>query len=71
MIEAWPEKILEAQTIHTYSRGGIEYGRVPCGEKKDDWGADHKLATTAQLSRASFTFPGVKSSSSRNAVINY
>ncbi|HZV33936.1 MAG TPA: hypothetical protein VFB72_05100 [Verrucomicrobiae bacterium] len=33
MIEGWPEKIQEAQTIATYGIGASEFARVPYGQE--------------------------------------
>lgn len=40
MVEAWPERIQEAQQIHTYTIGGILYLRIPYGAENGGWAAD-------------------------------
>lgn len=42
MIEGWPEKIREAQTITQYDIGGIAFERLRYGDESDDWGADRQ-----------------------------
>jgi hypothetical protein len=40
VVEGWPEKIREAQTILTYSIGGQDYERVRYGKESQDWQAN-------------------------------
>ena len=40
MVEGWPQRIQEAQTIQTFSIGGVEHTRIRYGDEADDWGAD-------------------------------
>ena len=42
MVEGWPARITEAQTIQSYSSAGKPIPRIPYGSERDDWGADHK-----------------------------
>jgi hypothetical protein len=42
VIEGWPEKILEAQTITNYDIGGEFFDRVRYGDESDDWGASER-----------------------------
>jgi hypothetical protein len=39
MIEGWPLRIEEAQTIPIVSIGGREYSRIRYGDEPEDWGA--------------------------------
>jgi hypothetical protein len=39
VIEGWPERIAEGQTVTTYLIGGKEYSRIRYGEESEDWGA--------------------------------
>jgi hypothetical protein len=40
MIEGWPQRIEEAQTLVEYRIGGVLYRRVPYGAENDDWNAE-------------------------------
>jgi len=42
MIEGWPAKIEEAQTMKTYVIAAQEYQRLRYGEEEDDWGANRQ-----------------------------
>jgi hypothetical protein len=42
MIEGWPEKIQEAQTIITYVIKGKRTPRIRYGDEVDDWGANER-----------------------------
>jgi|SRR5688572_27160344 len=42
MVEGWPERIEEAQTILTVSIAGVEHPRIRYGNESDDWGADRQ-----------------------------
>ena len=42
MIEGWPEKIQEAQSITHYDFGGVDLERVRYGNEPDDWGANER-----------------------------
>jgi len=39
VVEGWPERIAEGQTVTTYSIGGKEYPRIRYGDEAADWGA--------------------------------
>ncbi|HZN41057.1 MAG TPA: hypothetical protein VFD82_19780 [Planctomycetota bacterium] len=41
VVEGWPERIEEAQTVLTVSIAGIDLPRIPYGDESEDWGA-HK-----------------------------
>jgi hypothetical protein len=42
MIEGWPDKITEAQSITHYDIGGEDFERVRYGNESDDWGANER-----------------------------
>jgi hypothetical protein len=42
MIEGWPDKIVEAQSILTCEVRGKQVPRIRYGEEEDDWGADKR-----------------------------
>jgi len=39
VVEGWPERIAESQTVTTSSIGGKAYPRIRYGEEAADWGA--------------------------------
>jgi len=49
MVEGWPARITEAQSIRTYSSGGKLIARIPYGSERDDWGAMRSPATIASF----------------------
>ena len=42
MIEGWPERIKEAQLLHTLYRSGRAFRRISYGSELEDWGADQR-----------------------------
>lgn len=40
MVEGWPERVQEAQTILTASISSVEHTRIRYGDEADDCGAD-------------------------------
>ena len=40
MVEGWPARITEAQSIRTYSSRDKPVPRIPYGSERDDWGAE-------------------------------
>lgn len=42
VVEGWPERIQEAQTMLTVSISGIAHPRIRYGDESDDWGADRQ-----------------------------
>ena len=58
MIEGWPERIEDAQTILVISSGGVEYPRVPYGSEGNDWGADQRPCHDCAVIKGQFHVPG-------------
>lgn len=58
MIEGWPEKIREAQEIHSCTVNGEQMSRVRYGDEPDDWGADRKPCHDCHVIKGEFHVEG-------------
>jgi hypothetical protein len=58
VIEGWPERIREAQTITTCIIAGREVPRVRYGEESDDWGADSRPCHDCAVIKGEFHVEG-------------
>jgi hypothetical protein len=58
MSEGWPKRILEAQSVESYSLGGKPVPRIRYGEEKDDWGAERQPCHDCGVIKGQFHVPG-------------
>ena len=58
MVEGWPQRIQEAQTIQTFSIGGVEHTRIRYGDEADDWGADRVPCHDCAVLKGQHHVPG-------------
>lgn len=58
MIEGWPERIQEAQTILTTPIAGTEHPRIRYGDEADDWRADSVPCRDCAVLKGQFHVPG-------------
>lgn len=58
VIEGWPEKIQESQSITTCYPNGIEMERVRYGSEKGDWGTKKYLCHDCAAIKGEFHVPG-------------
>lgn len=57
MIEGWPEKIVKAQAISSYTLRGKSFSRVRYGSEADDWGADKSPCHDCAVIKGEFHVP--------------
>jgi hypothetical protein len=58
MINGWPEKIREAQTITHYDIGGSEFERIRYGSESDDWGANERPCHDCRVIKGEYHVTG-------------
>ena len=58
MIEGWPERIREAQTITRLVANGVRFERVQFGSERDDWGADEHPCHDCRVFKGEYHVPG-------------
>lgn len=58
MIEGWPEQILDAQHVLSYTIGGNVANRIRYGNEKDDWGADKRPCHDCGVVKGQLHVPG-------------
>jgi hypothetical protein len=58
MIEGWPDKIREAQTITHYHIGGRDFERIRYGDEADDWGAKERPCHDCRVIRGEYHVAG-------------
>ena len=57
MIEGWPEKIIAAQQILSYTLKGRAVPRVRYGDEHDDWGANQHACDDCRVLKGEFHVP--------------
>lgn len=58
MIEGWPEKIQEAQTITHALINGARLERIAFGAERDDWGANEHPCQDCRVFKGEYHVPG-------------
>jgi hypothetical protein len=58
MIEGWPEKILAAQRIHSYTLEGRAVPRIRYGDEHTDWNADTHSCHDCRVVKGEFHVTG-------------
>jgi len=58
MIEGWPERIRDAQTVTHLVANGARFERIPFGRERDDWGANEHPCQDCRVFEGEYHVPG-------------